>query len=175
MKIRIFCILVFLFITINQSFSQPVENCKYLSAINFVTKDEQINKRLQVLFFPKKKKKRRIDISISSNVRFMNITGMESDIIEKNFLEPDEADTKIFREKYSFEPFISSFLDSLGWVGKDNVFLSFSLPVNNCLLIEFTKSNPANTYITGFSLQVFLKFDEQNIVKDVISFASIVH
>lgn len=175
MRTRIYGMVAFLFMTITHSFSQSVDNCKYFSAINFVSKDEQLNKHLQVLFFPKQKKKTRIDISISSNVRFMNITGMESDIIEKKFLEPDEVKTKIFREKYSFEPFVSGFLDSLKWVGKDNVFLSFSLPVNNCLLIEFTGSNPANTYISGPTLKAFLKFDEQNIVMEVIYFASIVH
>jgi len=151
--------------------AQSDHECKYLSVITYLRTNVEINDRIK-MFFPGivKKKEKFIEFNLYDLIGFLGIVGMQKQILEKGFLfDGDSLNAVSFSKKYFFMPIKSEFLTGLKWENNSaKLFLSFSKPVGNYLMVELTDFDPELTGGRKFgnAMQFFFKFSSSGVIED---------
>lgn len=153
--------------------AQNSDECKYLTVLLYLhTNDIFLEKSKN--FYPNfiKKKANCIKFNIDQTIRFIDFQTFENQLKNKNYISQEFIKSnKLYYEKYFFEPFESNFLKNIVSANKSNLFITFSKPIENYLLIEISHINPELNPTgrkTGKSMFVFFKFHSDGKIEDVL-------
>lgn len=172
MKQQIIIIIILIFSNISIK-AQSEDECKYLMVLHYLRTNVEINEYIKKIY-PKitKKKDRFVEFKISNRVDFLPISYFEKKLDTKNDGINEEFihDSKLYYDKYFFEPFISDFLTKLKIENESQLFLTFSKSIDNYLVVELRNIDPLLSikYKFGLGLEIFFKFDTNGIIERVI-------
>ncbi len=84
--------------------------------------------------------------------------------------EEMKNDEKLYYNKYFFESFISDFLQKLAQSNESKLFLTFSKPVENYLVIELGNFDPKINLKSkyGKAMLMLFKFDSSGFIENVL-------
>jgi hypothetical protein len=155
--------------------SQTGSDCKYLSVLTYIRTNTDINKRIKT-FFPwaAKKKEKYVEFNLSDRVDFIGISYFRekimSDTLKYRISEKLLTSDKEYYNRYFFESFKSEFLRNIVERNSSSLFLTFSKPIDNYLVVELGNFDPGiNQKVKyGKGMQMFFLFDESGVITSVL-------
>lgn len=145
---------------------------KYLTVIVYLQTNEMINDEIKKVFYKNpKKQKCGIDFNVSNRIDYLGIEYFEE------LLKPEHGVSKEsinvygrYKEKYYFESYEIEELNSLIPERELDLFLTFSKPIDDYLVVEISSFNPKDyqDHKFGLAMQFFFKFDSSGIIIDVV-------
>lgn len=153
--------------------SQNSDDCKYLSVLTYLRTNKAVNEKIKV-FFPRqvRKKDKYIDFNLSDRIDFIGISSFKERLKEKKYIIDVELldNSQLYYKKFYFESYNSDFLKRLVEQNSSNLFLTFSSPINDYLVVELGDFDPAiNLRVKyGRGMQMFFKFDSRGRIEDVL-------
>ena len=169
MKRKSILLIGILFFLTNSIFSQTVDNCKILTALNYFKSNDQFKKKIYA-FFPKFRKSKVVQFNLSSRIMFIDISTFADQFKAKGYNVDYLLSYELFTKKYDFVSFKYPFLDSLIIPNTSTLFLSFSKPSQNFLIGEFGIGDPESKSLTKFGkiMKVFFRFTNEGLISDII-------
>lgn len=152
---------------------QNSDDCKYLTVLTFLRTNKAINEKIKK-FFPKhiNKKDKYVEFNISNRIDFIGISSFKERLKEKKYsIENDLIDDSgLYYKKVFFESFKSDFLENLIEHNNSKLYLTFSKPIKDYLVVELGDFDPAiNLRVKyGKGMQMFFKFDSFGKIEDVL-------
>ena len=111
-------------------------------------------------------------VTQASQIDFIGICDFTEKLNSKDFGVKKAwiSDCKLYKEKYYFESYISSFLKNLISENESKLFLTLSKPVDNHIIAIIGNCNPQiNGLIrTGLGMKLFFKFDSTGMIEEVL-------
>jgi hypothetical protein len=166
--------LFFIFsILANFIYSQSSDECKYSMTIAYLRTNIQINERIK-LFFRKEvsKKDKYVDFNLSDRIDFFPISYFQEQLNTKDYGIDKELinDSKMYYDRYYFKSFSSEFLSKIKSPNESKLFLTFSKPVGDHLVVELRNYNPAldGNRKFGKAMLIFIRFGSDGIIEDAL-------
>jgi len=141
--------------------------------LTYLRTNTKVNETIKA-FFPKltSKKSKYVDFNLSTRIDFMSISYFNeklknSDII----LEPELLENpKLYHKKYYFDSYESTFLSKIAQSNDSKLYLTFSKPIEDHLIVELGNFYPAlNSKVKyGKELAMLFKFDSSGLVREVL-------
>jgi hypothetical protein len=147
----------------NQAKSQSNDECKYLMVLNYLRTNIKVNERLKLMFVKRKlanKRDKYVDFKISPKVTFMSLGGFR-DSLKSSELGISEVlieNYERFRDKYYFSSLNLDFLKKIDQANNSQLYLTFSKPIGNFLVVEIGSTDPEIIGIRHFGIGVTLLF-----------------
>ena len=142
MRIRIYFFVCFHLLSV-YAHSQN-DTLKYQTVLSYLDTNKASQNIIRAVFKDFIKKKQPIKFRISPWVKFMLISRFKDKIQPADYLltETQVNDYNQYLRDYNFDTFISEFLKSKDKVTNNRLFLSFSKPLNNYLIVEICSRDP---------------------------------
>jgi hypothetical protein len=143
--------------------SQSIDECKYLMVLNYLKTNLTVNERLKLMFVKSKlanKKDKYVEFKISPKIIFISLGGFRDSLksselgISSELIESYDR----FREKYHFSSFKSDFLKKIAEPNDSQLYLTFSKPIGNFLVVEIGSTDPEMIGVRQFGIGVTLLF-----------------
>lgn len=166
---------IFLLLIVISGNSQTGSDCKYMTVLTYIRTNSDINKKIKA-FFPwaATKKEKYVEFNLSDRVDFIGISYFKDKIMADTFRYGISekllaVDTEYYN-KYYFESFRSEFLKKIFERNGSSLFLTFSKPIDNYLVVELGDFDPEiNQRVKyGKGMQMFFLFDETGVIKNVL-------
>lgn len=166
---------IFILMTVMSVKSQTREDCKYLTVLTYIRTNAEINNKIKA-FFPwaAKKKDKYVEFNLSDRIDFIGISyfkeKLKADTIGYGINEELLTTDTGYYKRYFFESFRSEFLKKIIERNGSSLFLTFSKPIDNYLVVELGNFDPEiNQKVKyGKGMQMFFAFDESGVIKNVL-------
>jgi hypothetical protein len=182
MKTRIFYVLLSIasLLLCKHGSSQITDGYKYLMILNYLHSDSITKAQIKNLFITRKLKKYRknlnTDFNIVDKIEFVDIGGFKDSLVSSELGISQDLinDYNRYREIYYFDRFESPFLKKLSTSSTGSLYLSFSKPIGNYVIVVLADGNPELTGVRQFCMaKTFLFiFDSSGFIKRVLSHAA---
>lgn len=171
-------LLVIFFIESIWGLAQSNDFCKYQAALSYLRCDRKVSEKIKQ-FFPKQtlKAEEYVELNISNRIDFLSITPFKTKLLERDYFTEKELlknDSSSYHRKYFFESYESDFLEKLIEPNNSKLYLTFSRPFGNYLIVEIGDLRSKDTkYRFGKGMHIFFRFDALGLIGDVIYAGSI--
>ena len=167
-----FVFIFFLSMISNSVRSQTNDECRYLMVLNYL-QSSMVVKQKADLYFREivDKKDKYIELNLSDRIDFLGISLFREQLKIKNYgIETELNNDSLYYVRYSFKSFRSEFLRKIRAPNNSKLFLTFSKPVDDYLVVELRNYDPEmdGNRKFGKALQLFFKFDSAGIIADVL-------
>lgn len=156
------CLFMFLMCAATCSWAQEI-NSKYLVSIIHLQSDKELNKKIKKTFKKETRKNKSINFQISEKIEFLDPEVFDQELKKDGFSFSimDQA-IKNKNEINHFRKVLSS------EKGKDEIFIHFSKPLENLLIVELSNKDFGDQRIKlGKSLRILFLFNEKGFIKKV--------
>lgn len=172
-------LIVLLFFSRHSS-AQITDEYKYLMVLNYLHTDSFAKSHIKSLFITNRSKKYRkhmnSEFNIVDKIEFISLGGFKDSLmsselgINQNLID----DYKLYKEKYYFDQFESSFLKALPSSSTGSLYLSFSKPVGNYVTAVLGDRSPKWTGVRqfGIAMTYLFIFDSSGFIKRVLTHAA---
>lgn len=170
---KVLCFFLLFSLFANSIYSQSSDDCKYSMTITYLRTNIQINERIKHLF-PKavNKKDTYVDFNLSDRIDFLQISYFQEQLSMKDYGIDKELikDSKMYYDKYYFKSFSSEFLNKIKSPNESKLFLTFSKPVGDHLVVELRNYNPAldESGKLGKAMLIFIRFGSDGTIEDAL-------
>jgi hypothetical protein len=177
MKIRtaFLSLLIPLLLSIKSN-SQSSDDFKYLMILNYLHSDSTIIETIKGLYSQVKlisKKTKHVEFNIISRVEFFYLSTFRfHDSLKSSELGIDQNlidNYKLYRDEFYFTPFESSFLKKVSYSNSSPLFLTFSKPIGNYVIVELCdrKNEPDSIRRFGLTMSILFIFDSTGFIKRI--------
>ena len=166
--------LTLLMIFSNNSNAQSTEDFKYLMILNYLNSDSAIIEKIKGLYRQIgliSKKEKHVDFKIVDTVEFFYLsTFRHHDTLKSSELGLEQSlidSSNLYREKFYFEPYESQFLKRVSFRKDSHLYLTFSKPVGNYVIVELNnkRNNPRSIRKTGVAMSILFIFDTNGFIE----------
>ena len=166
-------IAIIAFFTIESAKSQSNEDCKYLSVLTYCRTNTDVNKKIK-LFFPSlvTKKEKYVEFNVSDRIEFLDVSYFKDKLVQGHYGINEDllANAQEYRKKFYFEPYQSELLKNLVQRNQSKLFLTFSKPVGDWLVVQLAAFDPElkRTVKFGKAMLILFKFNSVGRIEDVM-------
>ncbi len=165
-------IIITLFFLSHNIYSQNIDH-RYLSIITYLKTNKEINDKIKEVFKKlTKKRDKYVEFNLSKRIDFLGIDAFNNMLSFKKheIHQPYLNDNSLYYKQYYFESYEYSLLEKIIKPNSSELFLTFSKPIDNHLIIEIGYMNPKvyKEVKFGLVLQVFFTFDNSGLVEGVL-------
>ena len=163
----------FLLVLANPIFSQSAEECKYFEILTYLRTTKHVNQQIKEYSDHLiKTKDKYVEFNVSPWIDFLgirefrNIVNPDSVGISKELITDEES----FYRTYYFKSYKSRLLDSIIERNDSKLFLTFSNPIGNCLVVELLNFNTEmfRGRKFGRGVKMLFIFDTAGGIKNVL-------
>ena len=152
--------------------SQSGDECKFLMVLTYLRTNSQIIDHIKS-FFPGAAQKRDkfVEIQVCEGIQFLGISLFKDELSKKDYGISKEliTDGKLYREKYYFPSYYSTFLKKIAPVNESKLYLTFSRPIDNYEVVEIGNVVPVmEGRKFGKALRIFFEFDSDGTIEEVL-------
>jgi len=146
--------------------------------LNYLHSDSTIIAKMKVLYRKTNhldKKSKHVEFNIIDKIQFFSLSMFK---YGDTFLQPFELgidqklidSSKLYREKFYFEPFESPFLKKISYPNNSHLFLTFSKPVENYVIVELCniKNYPNSIRRFGLAMSILFIFDSTGFIQKTL-------
>lgn len=175
MKIKntILSLTILLLLSYN-SRAQSSEDFKYLMILNYLNSDSTIIEKIKGLYKQIgliSKKEKHVDFKIVDTVAFFYLSTFKfHDTLKSSELGIEQTlidSSNLYREKFYFEPYESPFLKRLSSRKDSPLYLTFSKPIGNYVIVELNnkRNNPIGMRKVGLAMSILFIFDTDGFIQ----------
>ena len=153
--------------------AQSSEDCKYLMILNYLHSNATIIEKIKGLYKQIgliNKKEKHVDFKIVDTVEFFYLstfrfhdTLKSSELgLEQNLIDS----SNLYRKNFYFEPFESPFLKRVSFRKDSHLYLTFSKPIANYVIVELNnkRNNPRSMRKTGLGMSILFIYDSNGFI-----------
>ena len=159
--------------------SQFPEECRYLSVLTYLRTNTGINTSIKSQFFKGQKNHKKdkfVHFQINDSVTFLNIYDFLDQLYLKEIGISQDliSNPQLYKDKYYFKPYKSEFLSKIDEDSTSFIYLTFSKPIDNYIIVEFGNMNPKLYGVKqwGLGLSILFKFNSLGLIEDKLYYGA---